>query len=136
MYKIKAHSLYNVSHIEPMGAWHVADSQNRSSRVRPTRTPDWTGVMFAASAIAFYLNLQPLRPTLSCYDQRLLERLSLFARCTAYLDDVSVWLGRLSDIDIDRAASTPSQSQVLVTSHNSPPLGANYYFFHTALFYS
>jgi len=74
----------------------------------------------------------PLRPTLSCYDQRLFERLSLVRRCTAYPDDVSVWFGRLSDID--RAAGTPSQSQVLVTSHNSPSLETNYYF--STQFYS
>jgi hypothetical protein len=58
MYKIKAHLLkahllYNVSQD---GTWLTRKTE--SSRVRPTRTPDWTGVMFAASAIVFYLNLQ------------------------------------------------------------------------------
>ena len=59
MYKIKAHLLYNVSHVEPMGAWHVADSQNRVvARLECDRRGHRTGVMFAASTIVFYLNLQ------------------------------------------------------------------------------
>ncbi len=116
----KSNGIFTLSHSSQWapGTWLTRKTESRrETRVRPTRTPDWGHVRRICYRV---LSQSPARQCPCAPRCHVMTSVYLSVYLlTAYPDDVSVWFGRLSDID--RAAGTPSKSSPRHFPQLSPP---------------